>query len=138
MLSLWRRLPVVVRAVLAGIAVAAAGLLPWVLFAEANQKVLLRVPWAILPTALYLWLFWRYLKGAGWPRSTSEARRTSLGYRSGRASGTGRHPVWPSLHRCEREGLRRARNPVPSDASGGWCWSGPALADSVGAAPDLG
>jgi len=30
------------------------------------------------PTVLYLWLFWRYLQGAGWPRSTAEARRANL------------------------------------------------------------
>jgi membrane protease YdiL (CAAX protease family) len=29
------------------------------------------------PTALYLWLYWRYVHGAGWPRSTMEARRIS-------------------------------------------------------------
>jgi membrane protease YdiL (CAAX protease family) len=78
MLSLWRRLPVIVRAVLAGAVVSSAGLLPWVLLVSANQKYLLSVPWAILPTSLYLWFFWRYLRGEGWPRSTSEARRTSL------------------------------------------------------------
>ena len=32
MRSLWRRLPVIVRAVLAGGAVAAAGILPWAFF----------------------------------------------------------------------------------------------------------
>lgn len=78
MLSLWQSLPVIVRAVLAGVAVSAAGVLPWVFFAISNQKVLLTVPWAILPTTLYLWFFWRYLRGEGWPRSTAEARRTSL------------------------------------------------------------
>jgi membrane protease YdiL (CAAX protease family) len=36
------------------------------------------VPWAILPMSLYLWFFWKYLNGAGWPRTTAEARRTSL------------------------------------------------------------
>jgi membrane protease YdiL (CAAX protease family) len=78
MLSLWQRLPVIVRAVLAGGAVAAAGILPWTFFVTWNQKLLLSVPWAVLPTALYLWLFWRYLQGAGWPRSTMEARRAGL------------------------------------------------------------
>ena len=28
--------------------------------------------------AAYLWLFWQYLKGRGWPQSTSQARRESL------------------------------------------------------------
>ena len=78
MLSHWQRLPVIVRAVVAGLAVSTAGLVPWVLFATANQKFLLSVPWALVPTALYLWFFWRYLKGEGWPRSTADARRSSL------------------------------------------------------------
>ncbi len=78
MLSLWQRLPVIVRAVLAGSVVAAAGILPWSFFVTWNQRVLMSVPWAIVPTALYLWLFWQYLQGAGWPRSTAVARRASL------------------------------------------------------------
>ena len=78
MLSLWQRLPVIVRAVLVGSAVAAAGILPWAFFVTWNQKWLVSVPWAVLPMALYLWLFWRYLQGAGWPRSTAGARRTGL------------------------------------------------------------
>jgi membrane protease YdiL (CAAX protease family) len=78
MLSLWQRLPVMVRAVLAGSAVSAAGILPSALLVAWNQKFFVSMPWAVLPTALYLWLFWRYLQGAGWPRSTGEARRRGL------------------------------------------------------------
>jgi len=78
MLSFWQRVPAIVRGVVAGGLVATAGLVPWTLFVTANQKVWLSVPWAILPNSLFLWLFWRYLNGEGWPRATSEARRTSL------------------------------------------------------------
>ena len=78
MLSLWQRLPVIVRAVIAGTAVSTAGVVPWSLLVKANQKVFLGVPWAAAAMAPYLWLFWRYLQGSGWPRSTTEARRTSL------------------------------------------------------------
>lgn len=77
MLSLWRRLPIVVRAVLAGSAVAVAGTTPWAVLVAANSKHWSTVPWAVPPTALYLWLFWRHARGGGWPRSTAEARRTS-------------------------------------------------------------
>ena len=76
-LALWRRLPVVVRAVLTGLAVAAAGAAPWAVLLWANSKYWSAVPWAVPPTALYLWLFWRYVRGAGWPRSTAEARRAN-------------------------------------------------------------
>jgi membrane protease YdiL (CAAX protease family) len=78
MLSLWRRLPILVRAVITGLAVASAGTLPWAFFVTWNQRVFLSVPWAVLPMTLYLWLYWRYLNGSGWPRTTAEARRTSL------------------------------------------------------------
>src|SRR5688572_28409469 len=78
MLALWQRLPVAVRALLAGATVATAGLVPWAAFSLANQKFLVSVPWAIVPTSLFLWLFWRYLRGEGWPRATSVARRSSL------------------------------------------------------------
>ncbi len=77
MLSLWRRLPVIVRAVLTGVVVAGAGTIPWAVLVSANSKHWSAVPWAVPPAALYLWLFWRYVQGAGWPRSTAEARRTN-------------------------------------------------------------
>lgn len=77
-LALWRRLPVVVRAVVAGWLVTSVGTGLWVLLTLANQKYFTGVPWAMLPAAGYLWLFWRYLRGEGWPRETAAARRESL------------------------------------------------------------
>jgi len=77
MLPLWRRLPVIVRAVLAGGVVAIAGTGPWAVLVALNSKHGVAVPWAVPPTALYLWLYWRWVRGAGWPRATAEARRTS-------------------------------------------------------------
>lgn len=77
MISLWKHLPIVVRGVLTGTVVATAGTVPWALLASANSKHGSAVPWAVPPTALYLWLFWRYVRGAGWPRTTAEARRTA-------------------------------------------------------------
>ena len=75
MVALWRRLPVVVRAAVTGLLVATAGTGPWALLVSANLRHASAVPWAVPPTALYLWLFWRYVRGAGWPRSTADARR---------------------------------------------------------------
>lgn len=77
MVSLWKRLPAIVRAVIIGLAVAGAGTTPWAVLVNANSKHLPAVPWAVVPTAIYMWLFWRYIRGAGWPRSTAEARRMS-------------------------------------------------------------
>ena len=78
------RLPTIVQAVIAGVVVLTAGSAPWTgfaghaLLAGWNLRVFVSVPWAILPMALYLWLYWRYLNGAGWPEATAELRRTSL------------------------------------------------------------
>lgn len=74
-LGLWGRLPVVVRAVLSGLVVAAAGTVPWALLVSLNLRHGSAIPWAVPPTALYVWLFWRYVRGAGWPRATADARR---------------------------------------------------------------
>ncbi|MEO8620533.1 MAG: CPBP family intramembrane glutamic endopeptidase [bacterium] len=72
----WRGLPVLVRAVLAGVAVASAGTLPWAFLASQNMKHWSAWPWAVPVTAVYLTLYWRYLvRGRGWPQSTADARR---------------------------------------------------------------
>jgi membrane protease YdiL (CAAX protease family) len=75
---IWLRFPVVVRAVLAGAAVAAVGTLPWAALASANTRHLSTLPWAVPSMAIVLWVYWRYfVQGTGWPRSTADARRTS-------------------------------------------------------------
>lgn len=78
MRALWRRLPVVIKAVLIGGVVAIAGTGPWALLSAANLAHYSSVPWSVPPTALYLWLFWRYVGGAGWPKSTADTRRANL------------------------------------------------------------
>lgn len=73
----WHRLPILVRAVVTGIAVAAAGTVPWTLLVSANSRYQSTVPWAVPIMAAYLWGYWRYfVRGSGWPRSTAETRRT--------------------------------------------------------------
>ena len=78
MLFLWQRVPVVVRATLSGVLVALGGIVPWSTFVVLNQKYLGTVPWAIVPTALWLWIYWRWLRGDGWPSSTATTRRELL------------------------------------------------------------
>ena len=64
------------RAVLTGLAAAAAGSLPWAVLVSANARHQSTLPWAVPLMAMYLWLYWLYLvQGKGWPRSTAEARR---------------------------------------------------------------
>ena len=77
-MRLWVRLPIVVRAILSGTVVAAIGTGTWVALSLANQKLLPAIPWAIVPTALYLRFGWRWLRGEGAPASTASARRESL------------------------------------------------------------
>lgn len=71
-------MPVVVRAALIGMLVAMAGTIPRNLLFAANLRFHPQLPWAIPLVGAYLWLFWRYLQGAGPPASTSTLRRESL------------------------------------------------------------
>jgi hypothetical protein len=61
MRSYWRRLPIVVRAVLAGSLFATLGTVPKALLGEANLRFLTSVPWAVPAAALYIWAYWRYV-----------------------------------------------------------------------------
>lgn len=74
-LRIWQRLPVVMRAVLSGITMGLLGSIPWLVLSGANQRHLRSVPWAVLPMSLYLWGYWRYAGGSGWPAATRDARR---------------------------------------------------------------
>jgi membrane protease YdiL (CAAX protease family) len=76
--KIWVRLPVVVRAVLAGAAAAAAGTLPWAGLVTANTTHRSALPWAVPIMAAYLFVYWSYLvRGWGWPQSTANARRAN-------------------------------------------------------------
>jgi membrane protease YdiL (CAAX protease family) len=66
------------RAVFVGMLVAMAGTIPRNVLFAANLRLVPSVPWAVPVTAAYLWVFWRYLKGAGPPEETSVERRESL------------------------------------------------------------
>jgi membrane protease YdiL (CAAX protease family) len=70
------RIPVAIRAVVVGLAVAATGTLPWSALVGANLRYGATVPWASAVMAALLVLWWRYLvDGCGAPASTREARR---------------------------------------------------------------
>src|SRR5262249_46460622 len=66
------------------LAISIGGLVPE-LAIVANLKSSPQIPWLLPVTALWLWLFWWYLRGGGWPKSTSEMRRRDL--RGGSLSG---------------------------------------------------
>jgi len=44
----------------------------------ANLKLAPTLPFFLPATVVWLWLFWRYLSGDGWPRSTSDRRHSLL------------------------------------------------------------
>ena len=79
---------VIFRAILIGMLVMLVGTIPRNIIFALNLRVVPGVPWAVPVTAIYLWIFWRYLKGEGPPKSTAEERRESL--RANSVSG----PVW--------------------------------------------
>ena len=75
---LWQRLPVILRAiVLAELITDVGGLVPDLLML-ANLKLSPAIPWLLPTTAFWLWLFWLYLNGKGWPQSTSQSRARDL------------------------------------------------------------
>jgi membrane protease YdiL (CAAX protease family) len=75
---LWHQLPAIIRAIIVGYIVVQIGGLPPAIFLLGNLKLFPLVPWLLPATLVWLWLFWRYCDGHGWPRSTAEARRRDL------------------------------------------------------------
>jgi len=75
-MSIWWRIPALVRAVATGLFVGGLGTLAWARLVSANIKVLPTIPWATPAMALILVAWWLYFaKGRGWPDATAESRR---------------------------------------------------------------
>lgn len=74
-MSIWQRVPVAIRALIAGAIVAAAATYPWAWLAGANMRHLPDLPWAALVMAAYLCGYFWYVTGHGWPASTAAVRR---------------------------------------------------------------
>lgn len=72
----------VIKPVAMGLAVAAAGILPWMAMAGLNARVRPDLPWAALATSIYLVLLIAWLNGAGPPHHSQQARRKLLRLRS--------------------------------------------------------
>jgi membrane protease YdiL (CAAX protease family) len=68
----------IARAVIVGMAILLAGTIPRNALFAANLRFGPQVPWSVLLVAVYLWFFWRYLRGEGPPKETAEERRRSL------------------------------------------------------------
>ena len=77
-MTIWQRIPVVVRAVVVGLGVGLVGTVPWARLVAANTQHLPSVPWAVPMMAFILVAWWLYFaKGRGWPEGTARARRLS-------------------------------------------------------------
>jgi uncharacterized protein len=68
----------VLSAVVIGLLVAAAGIVPWTVMASLNARINPEIPWAALITAAYLALLLFWLGGGGPPGSTRSQRRYLL------------------------------------------------------------
>ena len=56
-----------------------AGSLPWGwLLAPGNLRFGVTVPWAIVPMAVYLWAYWKFIRGDWGPPETAASRRLNL------------------------------------------------------------
>lgn len=71
-------LPVVLRALIVTELIVDIGGLPPDLLLFGNLKFLPTIPWCLPLTCVWLWMFWMYLGGRGWPRANSAARRRDL------------------------------------------------------------
>jgi membrane protease YdiL (CAAX protease family) len=61
-----------------GVLVLLAGNVPFNVLRAWNLNVGVAVPWAVLPAALYLWAYWRFIGGRWGPAASAAARRRSL------------------------------------------------------------
>ena len=74
----------ILAAVIAGFAVLLAGNLPWAGLGpisgvgRLNLRFWTAVPWAILPMAVYLWAYWRFISGAWGAPADAAKRRANL------------------------------------------------------------
>ena len=74
----WNRVPLIIRALITGSLVFLVGTLVWSIVLGINMKVAPSIPWGAVVMMLFLWEYWRYLGGKGWPHSTAESRRLRL------------------------------------------------------------
>jgi CAAX protease family protein len=69
----------IASAVFLGVVVLLAGSLPWgALLAPLNLRVLPQVPWAIVPMAIYLYVYWGFIGGRLGPGDSAATRREML------------------------------------------------------------
>lgn len=74
---MWNKLPIPIRAILAGLVVAGVPTVIWAVLATVNLRATPRVPWSILVMAVVLWLYWRFLGATEFRREHRRAAALS-------------------------------------------------------------
>ena len=69
---------VILAAVGIGVLVLLAGNMPFNVLRASNHQLATAVPWAIVPTALYLWAYWRFIGGRWGVAASATTRRENL------------------------------------------------------------
>ena len=77
-LAMWNRAPLLLRSLLAAVAVTGTATVVWGILIQSNLRLSPKLPWAAVCMAVFLVFYWKFLKGWGWPQSTTAARRASL------------------------------------------------------------
>ena len=75
---MWNRVPLLLRALMAAVAVTGSATVVWGALIRSNLRFSPGLPWATVCMAVLLVFYWRFLEGWGWPRSTTAARRGNL------------------------------------------------------------
>jgi len=82
LIRFWNRLPAIVRGIVVAELVVTIGTVPPSVAVILNIRTSPSIPWMLVVTAAWLSIFWWYVTGHGWPRSTQEARRRDVRARS--------------------------------------------------------
>jgi membrane protease YdiL (CAAX protease family) len=74
----WHRLPVIVRAIITGSNRYRGWHFTMDFLVRLNIDHLPAIPWSVLPASVFLWFYWKYINGYGWPASTQLIRKKFL------------------------------------------------------------
>src|SRR5690349_18431694 len=75
---MWDRLLFVLRSALTALLITGAASFVWGALVRSNLRYAPEFPWAVLLMGTFLFYYWRYLNGWGWPVSTSATRQAHL------------------------------------------------------------
>lgn len=77
-MKVWNQCLFILKTVLLAFLAALGGSIPWSILVVVNTKIDPSFPWSVPVMVCYLWFYWKYLRGRGWPRSTAEMRHHNL------------------------------------------------------------